>query len=725
MTELNKIYHTLLHELDLGEAIREMRQFMDKHMLTANDLFTSVEEEYGLMQDYMLRGYEDPQREQVYQRLMLRLFNALHRLHADYLVRSAQAFGMMRRTAGASLSADDVKQRLEAFVQEGAMIGLEGDADGQKRRRLYATHQQFMDRLFCSIMLSDAWTQDDRFFYRDLMVSPTIDQNDALLICSAIGLAALTIPDPQKMLCLLSTYQRSDDVRLQNRALIGWTFALPKEPSPLLEELNTAIAQASAKAQSRYDIVELQKQFFYCLTAESDYKYLEENVIPGLIKDSNFRVTRFGIQEKEDDPMEDILDPDAGDKRMERVEKSMRHLMDMQKEGADIYFGGFSKMKRSPFFSTLSNWFYPFTLDHPGMDQVRDFAEQSKFLTYILEKGPFCDSDKYSFVLTTTPIIGRLSEQMKEVFNTADNMEEMMIHSDDMQSPEYARRSYLQDLYRFFRLNPYRKDFNNPFEIADDDPRPRIFCLSRLLRIKTEDYVSIARQLLRLKLYGPMQELSLGFDDENSVDWQLLIGRYEQRCRNYSQAIGHYQTALVLEPENEAALKGHAFSAFYSGKLRESLESYTRLVDLHPDDAQLLQCLAICEMQCGKQQEGLQRLARLRYEHPESQPIKRSQAWAYLVSNQPDKAEPLYDSLLSQDPQEPNDQLNAAYCKWALRKRFEAVSLLQNSMKRDAKPEEQIEALRQSFNDDRDLLAALGMTVLDQKLMTDMAVRSN
>lgn len=724
MIQLKDIYQALLQDVDLGESIRLMRQFMDQHMLTASDLFNSVVEEYDLMQDYMLRGYEDAQREQVYQRLCLRQLNALHRLHLDFLIRQTAAFKLMNRVAGRRLSNDEVLSRLQGFVQEEAMLQLEGDATGERRKQLFKEHQQLMDHLFCSIIVSDAWTREEGDFFRDLMISPTIDQNDALLIASAIGLAAMTIFDHQKILCLLSTYQRADDVRLQCRALCGWAFALPWEKSPLLEEFNAVIFKMSGRAQSRHDLVELQKQLFYCLTAEKDYKYLEQNVIPGLIKDSNLRITRFGIEEKEDDPMEDILDPDADDRRMERVEKSMRHLMDLQKQGADIYFGGFSKMKNTPFFSTLSNWFCPFTLDHPGLGQVGDFARKSKFLTYILEKGPFCDSDKYSFVLTTTSIIGHLSDEMKEVLGTADNMEEL-IQTEDMLSSEFARRSYLQDLYRFFRLNPYRSDFSNPFEVSDESLHPKMFCLSELLNLKPEDFVGIGQQLLRMKLYTPLHILALGYVNDESLEWNLLEGRFRLRLHDYHMAREYYRRALGLKPDSEAALKGNAASAFYGNRPKESGECYARLVELHPDDEQLQQCLAICEMQTGKQAEGLQRLARLAYENPDSLPIKRSQAWAYLISNQPAKADPLYDEILASVPLEVNDQLNAAYCKWALRKRFEAVSLLQNTLNTQDPEEEQVKALQRSFDDDDDLLNALQLTTLDRKLMTDMAVRSN
>ena len=51
---------------------------------------------------------------------------------------------------------------------------------------------------------------------------------------------------------------------------------------------------------------------------------------------------------------------------MEKLEASMKRMNDMQRQGSDVYFGGFSQMKRFPFFSVVANWFMPFYLHHPA-----------------------------------------------------------------------------------------------------------------------------------------------------------------------------------------------------------------------------------------------------------------------------------------------------------------------------------------------------------------------
>ena len=79
------------------------------------------------------------------------------------------------------------------------------------------------------------------------------------------------------------------------------------------------------------DIMELQMQVIYCRNAEQDNETIRRDVMPTLLKNQSFEISRFGIKEKDDDELEDILHPDEDDKRMEQIEDSMKRVSDMQK----------------------------------------------------------------------------------------------------------------------------------------------------------------------------------------------------------------------------------------------------------------------------------------------------------------------------------------------------------------------------------------------------------
>lgn len=213
----------------------------------------------------------------------------------------------------------------------------------------------------------------------------------------------------------------------------------------------------------REEIVELQMQTIYCMNAEQDTEEIRKNFMPTLLKNQNLEITRYGIKEKEEDPMDDILHGDETDKRMEEMEERVRQMADMQKRGVDIYFGGFSKMKRFGFFYTLCNWFMPFYSHHPGLEHLSPEVLNSGFLKSLLSVGPFCDSDKYSFSLGLASIFDKLPGNIKELLDNTESAKVLGDSGIDVTTPAYLRRQYLQDLYRFFRINDSRGLFYDPF----------------------------------------------------------------------------------------------------------------------------------------------------------------------------------------------------------------------------------------------------------------------
>lgn len=66
------------------------------------------------------------------------------------------------------------------------------------------------------------------------------------------------------------------------------------------------------------EIADLQKQIIFCMNAEQDNNTIQRDIMPELMKNNNLNITRFGITEKEDDPMNDIFDPGASDRAMEK-----------------------------------------------------------------------------------------------------------------------------------------------------------------------------------------------------------------------------------------------------------------------------------------------------------------------------------------------------------------------------------------------------------------------
>ena len=94
--------------------------------------------------------------------------------------------------------------------------------------------------------------------------------------------------------------------------------------------------------------------------------------------------------------------------RCSRMEATMRRMQDMQKEGIDVFYHGFSQIKRYPFFYDISNWLVPFFHQHPDIAQFVSKQEGLHFLSKVFASNAFCNSDKYSFVIALQEVLNQL-----------------------------------------------------------------------------------------------------------------------------------------------------------------------------------------------------------------------------------------------------------------------------------------------------------------------------
>ena len=73
----------------------------------------------------------------------------------------------------------------------------------------------------------------------------------------------------------------------------------------------------------------------------------------------------------EDTSVEEIVDSEMEDRLMDKLDKTMEKMQVRRDAGLDVNYSTFSKMKNYAFFHRFSNWFVPFTIDHPDMSQLK------------------------------------------------------------------------------------------------------------------------------------------------------------------------------------------------------------------------------------------------------------------------------------------------------------------------------------------------------------------
>ncbi len=617
-----------------------------------------LKQEYQLMTGYWQQGMKDPQREAQYQRLLQRLYVLCANISIHRHIEGSSFLQMLYsqvRQSGYVWSLDDIRKEMEDFVSDIAMLEFEPEQQRkEKSKTLYLHHQKKMNALFNYILTSRLWTESVGQDMKELLLSPTVDVIDQQLVISAITLSLMNRFDIVKFHVLLNVYQQSQDEEVRQHALVGWVFGIDDDFLPVYPELHSMMAELLQSEHVCQELTELQMQLVYSLNAERDTSTIQKEIWPDLLKSSSLKITRDGIKEEEDE-LENILHPDAEEQRMEKLEASMQRMMDMQKQGVDIYFGGFSQMKRFPFFYDISNWLVPFYLQHPDISQYMEKLGSLAFLETLLKKGPFCDSDKYSLVIAFHQTYSNLPASMKDLLSRNELAGVDPSLMEEEHTATYIRRMYLMNLYRFFRLFPNRSSLCNPFDTSRQELGMCLFFTSELFRrTPLEQQKRKVMVLLRKKQFHKTASLLLDTFPDEMHDVQYYLWRQS------------YAEALDLDPNNVLALVGHARQCYENGDYDESLADYDKLLLLRPDRENYLLNKAVCLVQMGEYDTAQQLLFQLNYKHPDDDSVKRALAWALTCDGKLQQALVFYDQLMGIEHPESDDYLNRGYCLWLL-----------------------------------------------------------
>ena len=708
-----------LEARNLSAAINGLESFLSVHPNQINsDRLHAVRTDYQLMADYWKRGFKDPQLPARYQSLLQRLYVLCANISRSYAIGHnsfLSSIYLRQHMSARDWSPQNIREELEAFVSDVAILELEPPQQREtKQRELYRQHQHDMNVLFDQILTSDIWTDGIATVMEEMLLSPTVDTNDQQLIVSAMMLSTLEHFDMAKFRTLIHVYEKAVDERVRQRALVGWVLTLNSRlVASIYPEQIDLVHHLLEDEDHCKELVELQEQIVFCMNAEHDTQTIQREIMPDLMKNQSFRMTRNGIEETEEDPMEDILHPGEQERKLEQMEASFQRMVNMQKQGSDIYFGGFSQMKRFTFFNELSNWFMPFYLNHPDVVEVMDKTGLNRFLNVMVEKGPFCNSDKYSFVFAFQQVIKQIPQNMREMLMRGEATVNELA-TEELESAAYIRRTYLQDLYRFFRLFPMRMAFVNPFDVDGSylffaDP---IFSKTHLELFFNDVTAFFLKQD---RLYNVLKLLANYGEARRDFQFWMMSGYLAQHYANESALafndLQSYTNALEIQPDHERALAGLARALFSREMYEEALGTYDKLLTICPEKKIYRLNYAVSLTNLGRYDEALKELYRLNYEMLDDRNVNRVLAWTLVCEGKYEAADKIYDQLLAASNVHPDDLLNYGYSLWFSGHIDEAADCFHRFLKEtDCEPEFILE-------NEADLLREKGITEPEQQMM--------
>lgn len=674
------------------------------------DSIEDIQRNYKMMTDYLQKGFKDEHRQEIIDKLKTDT-NAIIQSCSQKLAFSFNSsFHIAKSNSDKiDLEIEQIKAELEKYVTDCAMLTLENDKTVRNQNLQYISedHADYCNRLFGKLWTSKTFSEATANEMTELLLSSTIEIADVLLMISAITIGGMEFYDPNKLKVLIEIYRRSVNENVRQRAFVGWVFVYQSHIF-MTQKMNSLISQLLSDEQVVGEISEMQRQIAFCLNAERDRNTIQNEIMPDIMKHKDtLSFNRFGVEEKDDDDLQHILDPDASENAMDDVQANIQRIMGMDKEGSDIYYGGFKYMKSFSFFNKMSNWFCMFTFDNPELKDIADGSEQRKMLQVLISAAPFCDSDKYSFCIATAKYLNQLPMQLKSMASLTPDVFDL---DDEVKGrttkPSYIRRNYLQSIYRFYHQSNMRGDFRNPFEFPSFYENMDLW--QHLHRDIYDEIVKFYIQMDNQKTIGMAEKILETYPIELH-DYDFYVTRAK-----LTHSVVDYLNAYELNNDSESALKGLA--SYMEGvseyKLAETY--YRKLLKLKPSLKYEVK-LCCCLLEQDKFDEAVKMLYKIDFEHPENITAKRALAWGLFGSGKLDESENVYRKILaSAKPQVP-DYLNAAYVALAMgnyalaNKRYKLFCKGNNNLPQNGRPI----YVEQALHDDMKYLKRYGIAETD------------
>lgn len=633
----------LLHKGYLSQAFAELRKRTAAYPGEGyGDRLEVLQTEFQYMSDFMLQGYKDEKRASLFQDLLQRISE----LDYDLCVRETLLENPYLKTTVKALRATDQSAEM---LQDNILLPLPPQE-----------HYKNLSTCFLLLLTSGHWRQKQADEWSAFIASPKTNAIDAATLTAAIMLSAIYHYSYYKALCLANIYVLCSRDEVRQRAFVGCLLAICEADGHDGAQTDVLLNTIFSTEDSRKSLIEMQVQMAACANAEADSTEINKNIMPGLLRNQPFRFTKDGIVEQEEE--NDCINLDEEERKMEAMTEGINKMIQMQKNGSDVFFGGFRQMKRFPFFYQTANWFMPFDINHPDIGREVKSLQDSDFVSKVTNRGPFCNSDKYSFVIAMSGVIGHLPENVRKM------MEEGGIGPLGMQDEAYAtptpsmlRLQYLQDLYRYFRLSPLGTSLRNPFGSV---PQYRLWTVARRCLSDAERKTVLTCMLRDTTLWSGRHNAENGhippqsdathpadlvldsFEDKESLEYLSCYADCMMLRKRHAEASEAYARCLLLKPEDPALMRGMARACYGNGEYVKAAFYFDALHTLFPKRVSYVLNYAMAMVMDGMADNVVNDMYRLEYKTPGNAMVKNTLGWVLLHAGKAEQALAVYGKLM-------------------------------------------------------------------------------
>ncbi len=695
-----------------------------------HDEYNEIEMTYKNMLSYTIEGIEDPERNKIYLKLVQSILELSDRVRQDILSRYSgwntywikQQTEKGQKLTGKTLveTVDDLmfKSELDEWLKQTSEINPDPESE------LSLKHKHLIKNIFNHLWLTDYYGEAEESLIGIIMKSGKFRWYETSLFVSAITLSAFRTWQTEKLLILIDFYEVSQE-QVMERALSGLILNLNYYNSRILlyPEITSGITRMSKNEKFREHCRIIVLQTIRSRETEKLGKKLQDEILPRVAKlkpriDEKLDLDNILPNEKNEDKNPDWSEMFSDS---EDIFKTMEELTKLQMEGADVYMSAFANLKHFDFFKDFQNWFVPFYPDHEVVNEIfRDeiLGPGTNELAEGLYKTPFiCNSDKYSLVLNLKYLPTSQKSMMLKVFRMELEGLQQLDEDENTADPYRSFRTnvtqYLQDLYRFFKLSPYKKEFEDQFTGKLDIYNSEFF---RMTCNAYEAEAGLADYFFSKNYYSDALDLFLKQAKNRPDDSQLYekIAFCYQQEENYEEALMYYRRAELVD-RKPWTLKKIGLCLRRLGKTEEALDYYLQSGSMEPENLHTAIMTGHCYLDLHNYEEALKYYFKVEYKDPGNLKILRPIAFCYLSLKRFEDSEKYYDRL-SSGKLNAHDYINKGHLALCRGNKMEAVENYRQSITGGEITREQFMAI---FEDDCPLLISLGANPDDLPILLD------
>lgn len=675
----------LVYANRLKEALNQLEILMQgMHVADFTLQYEDMNQTYRMLLEYNFRGVPDPQRNTIFGKIKVSLLEL-----ADKVCQQAYAQTGMhiyhlksRIEKEKEIDKEEATRKIDNYSFELEYTKLLNDTELSDHNSENETTPSISPKLFQIMWLTDKYTETDLMLVKSIRESASLPWYEKCLAVSAITLSLINCFDKAKF-TVLTEFYTDRQPQVWQRAFAGLIIAsfIYDKRIELYPTIKSQFDQFKGNEDFTNDLNNFLIQILKALETENVTKTFRDEILPDVRKfESKIRekldidniINREIIEDKNPD-WEQIFEdrPDF----LNKIEK----MSEMQMEGLDLFMGTFAMLKNFDFFREISNWFRPFYKENEtAVNSVGDEVQGKwAFLSGLEDSFYMCNSDKYSFCFNVKHLPGEQGRNIINLFNMeAENMRELSREDGLLNKPgkdAFIFTQYIQDLYRFFKLHPFRNDFrdiyNLKWNISESWLVKNLSDNTLILRNAAEFLFS---KMHYAEASGLFVVLAQRTEPDQAVHEKLAY--CYQMMGNYISAIEYYKRAELFDSKRLWSLKKIIFCYRKLGDTQSALKWSLDAAALEPDDAYIQTMLGNCYLDMHQFDAALDHYFKAEILSPENKKVLRPIAWCCFVLNKLDLAQNYFELILSDQPT-PNDLINAGHVELCICNKPKAIEL--------------------------------------------------